>query len=381
MKKQIQFFLILVIGFHFLASTIKGQKTTESSTVNIVENSEKPLHPKAGRIIVLEEIMRFEDVTEDYYFKYPHTFKIAPDGSIFLMDEKQLLRFDGEGRFLHNYFKPGQGPGEMQRIRGYCFHDQMLVAHNSRPHKIIWFDLNGDFIREFPIRNVTFIEFQFYNKDKYYFFCSNIPDTKGKPMVVEAPHDLICISQEGKKTETLTSFPVKTYAVGSGRGGAAVGMGALIAVPYKNKYLFLTHTPEYLIKLYDVESQKIIRQFRRSFPRVKWPKARETGSIGWNGKFYKPPPQKHVNDIDELVVVGDRLWVITAKIDKKKGVLVDIFDFEGQYTDSFYLQFPENVDLKYSVSSIAISHGLLYHQERNEDETICVVKYKMLDSN
>ena len=379
MKRQI-LGIIFISCYLILAGNIVGQKASSSSTADIIENSDKPLHPRAGRIITLEEVMRIKEATEDYYFKYPNTYKIAPDGSIFIEDENQLLRFDAEGKFLQNYFKSGQGPGEMQHIRGYSFHGQSLIVQSGWPNKIIWFDLKGDFIKEFPIRNVSFIRFQFYKNNKYYFFHSSIPDTKGKPMVVEVPHDLICISQEGEKTETMASFPVTTYAVGSGGGGAAVSMGELIAVPFKDKYLFISHTPEYLIKLYDVESKTIIRQFRRSYPRVKWPKEKGTGSIGWNGKYYKPPPRKYVNDIETLLIVDDSLWIMTSLRKEKKGALFDVYDFEGEYQDSFFIKFTERGSLMY-VGYMMVSQNFLYKQELNEDETVCVVKYKMIDSN
>jgi hypothetical protein len=38
--------------------------------------------------------------------------KTAPDGSIFVLDEKQFLKFDKKGKFIKNLFKKGQGPGE-----------------------------------------------------------------------------------------------------------------------------------------------------------------------------------------------------------------------------------------------------------------------------
>jgi hypothetical protein len=33
----------------------------------------------------------------------------------------------------------------------------------------------------------------------------------------------------------------------------------------------------------------------------------------------------------------DRLWVFTSTMDEKKGILVDVFGFDGKYLDNFYL--------------------------------------------
>ena len=76
----------------------------------VIENPDKPSSEKAGRIVHLEEVLCIQDTGDEYYFRYPSNLKIAPDGSVFVMDWSSglLARFDTNGKLLRNYFKKGE---------------------------------------------------------------------------------------------------------------------------------------------------------------------------------------------------------------------------------------------------------------------------------
>ncbi|MEA3420927.1 MAG: hypothetical protein U9Q97_04520, partial [Acidobacteriota bacterium] len=97
MRKIVLLFLSLFVFISFIHAQI------------IIENLEKPLSKNAGREVELKEVIQIIDTGEDFYFKYPHNLKIAPDGSIFVQDAEQLLHFSPEGKFIRNFFKKGQG--------------------------------------------------------------------------------------------------------------------------------------------------------------------------------------------------------------------------------------------------------------------------------
>jgi len=82
----------------------------------MIENPDKPLSKKAGRILKLKEVLRIGDVGDEYYFRFPTNLKVSPDGSIFIQEIDQLLHFDQNGKFVRNYFKKGQIPGLLNRI-------------------------------------------------------------------------------------------------------------------------------------------------------------------------------------------------------------------------------------------------------------------------
>ena len=66
---------------------------------NVIKNPEKPISSNHGRAITAKKAMTITDENEGYYFKRPYNIKIAPNGSIFVMDKDQLLKFTPGGKF------------------------------------------------------------------------------------------------------------------------------------------------------------------------------------------------------------------------------------------------------------------------------------------
>jgi len=372
MVKKRGIFLFLLA---FLAFSVDAQE--------IIENPKKPLGKNAGRVVELKEVWRIDDTGADYYFKYPRNLKIAPDGSLFIRDQDQLLQFDPNGKFLRNYFKKGQGPGEMQEIGNYFFSEKAVIIHDWRLQKILWFGFNGEFMKDFRIYKLPiFAELRLFYNDNYYFSGHRIPSTEGKPSVIDVPNDLICATEKGEEIETLISFPVESFAMSSGGSGAMASIAELITIPYREKYLVLSHTQDYLLKIYDVQSKKIIRSFRRNYERVKVPEGRRVGgAIGIGGKTYTPP-RKYLNDVSKLLEFNDLLWAMTSTADKDKGVLIDVYNFEGQFLDNFYLKFLEKIDpISIGYRPMSISGDDLFMLAKNEDETYSIKKFRIEDKS
>lgn len=368
MKKSLSVALfILVLCFVLTAQTV-------------IENPEKPSGGKAGRVVDLVELLRIDDVGGEYYFRYPRNPKVAPDGSIFVQDHEQLLQFDPNGAFVRNYFKKGQGPGEMQRVADYFFAEDALIVHDGQLQKILRFDFDGNLIKEFKIHELPmFARLHLFQNGTYYFICNNIPSTEGKPEVIDVSHDLIAVREGGEKIEPVISFPVECFAIATGGRGGMISIAEMVTLPFKGN-LAVCHTQEYLLKILDLESGEIVRTFRRKYKRIKVPKDRRVGgTIGIEGKTYSAP-RDYYNDISKLFSRGDLLWVITSTVEKDKGVVVDVFDFEGRYVDNFYLNIPGASDpVAIGYGPMTISNGFLIRTVRNEDETFSIRKYRIED--
>ncbi len=104
---------------------------------------------EAGRVLKLYEVQRIEDAQADYYLKSPRDIQIAPDGSLFVVDEDQLLKFDVNGQFIKNLYKKGQGPGELEGISDLIISDDALIILQGQPNKLMLISHDGEFIREF----------------------------------------------------------------------------------------------------------------------------------------------------------------------------------------------------------------------------------------
>lgn len=366
--------ILILFIFNFVFST---------SAQEIIENPEKPLGKNAGRIVELKEVMRIDDTGGDYYFQSPRNIKIAQDGSLFVTDREQLIHFDSKGKFIRNYFKKGEGPGEMQAIGDYFLADNILIVQDRRLQKILKFDFNGELVGEFRIYDLPmFTRLHLFYENKYYFFGSRFPSTEGKALVIDVPNDLILAVEGGEKIEKLMTFPVESYAISSGGGAAMASIAELTTFPFKEKYLVLCHTQDYLIKIFDVQSQEIIRSFRRKYDRVKVPEGRQVGGrIGLGGKMYSSP-QKYFNDISKFLEFKNNLWIMTSSAHKDKGILIDVYNFEGQYIDNFYIKFDgANDPNSTGYNPMTISGDHLYMRVRNEDETYSIKKYLIEDKN
>jgi len=353
----------------------------------VVENPAKPKAANAGRVIVPEEVLAISDEgTSDYYFKNgPRGLTAAPDGSLLCRDMDQVLRFDKDGKFGRNFFKKGQGPGEVTYVGACLATDKNIIVHSTYPNKLIFFDYSGKYEREISARTETrsIMTALLFQGDVFYIHAWEFPRVKGDPDYIDVPHSIFALSEATGEFRKLSSFPTKSFVASSpGGGGGMFHITSLIAVPFQGKYLALSHTSEYLLKIYDPAGDKVVREFRRAYERVKpepLTEEQKKGGIIIDGKHYTQPEQKFQNDVRNLLARGDEIWAVTSTKDKAKGVLIDVFDGEGVYRDCFWLKLPEAA-LKSVIfpGSCALDGEFLWVVERSEDETFAIKKYRVV---
>lgn len=127
---------------------------------------------------------------------------ISTDSLIFISDKeitKNIYCFNRKGKFLYKIGKVGQGPGEYAGY--YCYitmtpDKQQLVVMDYG--KIIYYDLNGKFIKEEPLVQ-TYSHCEFINEELicgYYFF--------GNPQIADSP--TVNVFRKDKTLE-YTAFP------------------------------------------------------------------------------------------------------------------------------------------------------------------------------
>jgi hypothetical protein len=85
------------------------------------------------------------------------------------------------------------------------------------------------------------------------------------------------------------------------------------------------------------------------------------------------------NDVQNMLVREDKLWVLTSTFQDGKGILVDVFNLEGEYLDNFYLPLVKIKREYLGTLPITADGNALFVLEINEDETLAVVKYKIID--
>jgi hypothetical protein len=216
-------------------------------TQSIIENSEKPLSKNAGRSIELQKVYQIDDPGDEFFLQYPSNPKIAPDNSIFLKDSEQLLQFNPNGEFVRNYYKKGQGPGEMTYIGNFSFFPGGIIIQNINPTKMMWFDFSGELNKEFVIHNKTSLRYLFYYQGSYYFIQSEFPRITGEPQIVDSQEVLVEIKDDGNIMK-LADLPTKSYVVmGKSGGGGSIPLNNLITAPYGDRYLFISHRQSFYL--------------------------------------------------------------------------------------------------------------------------------------
>jgi len=364
-KRNLLWLTTLAILFIFwsLVSAFQDQ--------SIIENPEKPLNENAGRVIQLKEVIRITDEEGKFYFIGPWDIKVAKDGSIFVHEPNKLYRFDANGKFVKNLYKKGEGPGELnQNLTDIVIGEDEIILASSNWYKIIRLDMQGNLIQDIRPEWKFYSLIGYYN-GKYYVSQRERKRSERKSGLIEVNLKLCAASstETGKITPTSLIFPITISSYFSNRGGSLATISRLRTINQSNRYVYLFHTPEYLVKLLDLEKMEIVRSFRRKYERVKRVPSE---------KRRMPMPEFH-NDIYRLAIRRNTLWVITSTVDKDKGILVDVFSREGKYLDNFYLPLQNIKRDDHLYVPMAVYKDFLYVIEIGEDELISVAKYEIID--
>ena len=351
MKKAIFLFLALVF-----VSSLSAQ--------DVIENPRKPAAADAGRLLKLQEIWKIADDGGAFYFKYPGRLRTASDGTIFLWDDRELLKFTADGTFVRNLFKEGAGPGEMSPGFSYLIDGPEILIYDGELIRLWRMDLDGRFLGDVPLADRTRNRFLGAWKNSLVFFHDGAPDASGGiPGFADIPQIMVFLSKKGKKETEIPSFFFRRYLV----PGGGLNWGNSIKTQSEDgRFVFGFHGREYLIEVLDLEQKKIVRRFKRDYSRVPAPETPDERAWRENQNL---PRDEYKSDITGLMPNGTRLWVRTSTEDPVKGTLWDVFDAEGKYVDCFYLGAGRTL--------LRAVGDLLFVLEQNEDETYRLVKYRI----
>ncbi|MCX7974638.1 MAG: 6-bladed beta-propeller [Candidatus Aminicenantes bacterium] len=347
---------------------------------SIIIEAKKTPNKRAGRVIQLHEEWRIRDNQIDFYFKSPSNLKVSPDGSIFVLDENQLLEFSSDGKFIRNYFRSGQGPGEFSRIEDYLPLSEKIVIHQRSPNKVVIFDRLGNLIKEFKPQETTARLLAIF-QDKYLMAQHAFPQIekikKEEGEILEVNWNFCLVSENGEVEKIEGLYPTRWFFKRLPTAVVADYMTEIIWALLKGRYLLFTHTEDYELKIFDLSQKKLVKSIKRKYKKVSYksdkPKEERPGFKTLD------VPRSYFNDIQKILVREEKILVFTSTVDRRKGFQVDVFDSEGSYLDIFY--FP--LHLKIGLSELAryplnIQGNTLLVIEKDDSGNIFLVKYQML---
>jgi hypothetical protein len=337
---------------------------TALASGQVVENPAKPKAANAGRVLKLTEVWKILDDGGEFFFKYPNSLQVADDGSIFVADADQLLKFSSEGKFQKNIHKKGQGPGEIGDDYTYYVHGRDIFIQDMNSQRLWRADFDGIFQEQINLKNKDYSGFLGVLPDGFLFLKAVWPpfeDRTGKLM--EIIHTVALVARDGSERRDIATFKPKRFLPPQG----AMAWDSSIIVPSPDaKLLYAFHSRDYLIEVVDLASGAVIKRFNRAYPKVPYVER------GWEPNFrkkYGAPKIEYEIDVNNLYPVGEHLWVEPSTDDKTKGRLFDVFDKNGRFLDSFYLGAGRTL--------MAVREDAIFCREKNEDESIFLVKYRI----
>lgn len=340
------------------------------------------IESKKIKPITFQKVLQITDEDESYYFRYPTKIYQDEKENLYILDGIRILKFSREGKFKINLVTKGQGPGEVTRISNFQVIDQgkKIIIHNSRPNRIIRKDASGKLLKEFPIEKEIFMNFIHYDSNTYYFFQQGIPEIKQGAGIREVDHYLCTVTPDGKTIKKIHTFPVKKYIAVNGASWGTQDLGDVHYTIWDERYLFVSHTPEYNIKCFDLLKKKIINEIKVSYERKKIPEELRDrfkfGRLIMNGKTFQAPTLEYFNDIQKLLIHGNHLWVVTSTVDEEGANRIDVYNFKGENIGCFYASLPGKTE-RYTFDCFI--HGQhLYASETNDEGDVSIVKYKII---
>lgn len=356
------------------------------SAWNFVAGEIKPAAQIAGRTVKLTEELRITDEEGDFYFKYPRQIRVADDGTIYLLEQKQLLQFNGQGKFQKNFQKIGQGPGEMNWISSICMTGENITALSDNPPKMVLLNSLGIMQKEFSRGLDWSFELIGGANENYYFLQSKTDFQNIKSGPGEKKFKLFYLTATGeiKETGIRYTIPYEAKVERSEKGGTGVMYQFpchMLTTVSNDSMLYTSANEDYKIEIINLARNKKTGHISKTFSKISFihPK-KERGGIIVNGKKMEPKfaDPKYFPDIQQIHFADGRLWVFTSRIEKNKGISVDIFDAAGKHQDSLFLPLP-GIEMPHDLTyrPIAIKNNCIYTIEKDEDDTPSLVKYRI----
>jgi hypothetical protein len=331
----------------------------------IIENTAAPLAKDAGRVLKLQEVWRVTDESGDFFFKAPRHLNIAPDGTIFIVDIGQFLKFSPDGKFVKNLYRKGEGPGEIRGDFLYALAGGELYIRDFSTGLLWRADFEGNYLGPVglpsqDLRGLVGVQ----EKDMVLYKEAWPPFDQRTGKLMDIRQTIFLVAKDGKSEKALETFSYKLFL---GRNYGSSWESSMTAMSDDGRRLYAFFGLNYMIDVLDLDGGKIFRRFSRKYPRV--PHREQNWEADFRKK-YDMPVKEFESDVKALFPNERGLWVATSTTDRDKGDLYDVFDENGRFVDSFYLGAGRTL--------LKVQGDVLFFLEKDVEENLFVVKSKII---
>jgi hypothetical protein len=223
----------------FLAAILASQQ--------VIENPEKPLSAKAGRVNQLKEISRITEEEGKFFFVEPWDVFAGKDGSVYVQEPKKLLKFGDNSKFIKDLLKWGEGPGELNgNLTGVIVREDDIILYSANIMKFVRIDPDGKLIEDKKFSKGPFGSLLGYHDGTFFMMkrvWGDMPKISG---LYEAKNRLIVVTKKEEVIETSFLLPTteSRYIRLGGRMASGSGVSRPMTLRESERYVFLFHTPE-----------------------------------------------------------------------------------------------------------------------------------------
>lgn len=145
-------------------TTIKNQNTPVEPVVIVdsnmvtVDTTKQQTYPSMttldSTIISPKKILTINAINDtSVYFSKPLCVDISKIGNIYILDthKSSIAIFNSKGKYLKNFARAGQGPGELLFPNALCILGDTVCVISQQNKKLIKYDLEGNFIYDIPL--------------------------------------------------------------------------------------------------------------------------------------------------------------------------------------------------------------------------------------
>ena len=254
---------------------------------------------------------------ETHIFQSPRSIAVNENGDLFILDQREnsIYKFDEKGHFLATIGREGQGPGEFQIPYDIVFKNNTLYVADFGNRRVQCFEEKGKYISDFQVRGN---------------FVKIAVDSKGN---IYLPYytDQFLVHKYSEKGELLNSFVDTEIAPMKGDPRLQRAYNSVnFTVDHKDN-IYIAYRFQNKIQKYNSHGELLI-EFNRELPFKPTPIhmfQTPSGGSGVRG-------DEIYNDI--CVGKNDLIYVLLGKHYPGKGKIIDRYNTQGEYLDSFWTE-------------------------------------------
>ena len=337
MKKQIILISLFIFIFLAISCSEESSYPIRTEIIDEVKVIINPEYPRDGQVTYqLEEELSIgeEEVDENYMFNQPRSVKVSEDGSIYVLDGRDICIkvYDRQGKFQRTIGRQGQGPGEFSS--GFLYFDigsdGKIYIMDCRNSCVIIMDKDGDFIHSYRLPGRLYGEMK-TDKNNFIYFERTFTDEEMIKMSIHRynsngdeilNYGTFKIVQPVIKKQTKTSSSTSTSRFAATTVWTVDQEGKLYA-GFGDKYQIGVYNPNGSLSF----------KFGRDYPPI--PSKNKDGtplSPKYVGVF-------NIRTSHWFFDENGNIWIETPSKEDIEEIVYDIFSSEGIYLKSTHIKY------------------------------------------